>query len=779
MSPDEHTSAQQASSNDRSAESGVHLAAQAERARDAIVKSYRIVKVPDYFLDEWLPLLGPSRWLTVLAFRQLAFLHKCKDKTGEKPARTTYRELARWSGQSRPQMHKLLKDPQLLTWFVQADQGELGVHPRSRSERRVYLVRIDVPLTPHDQARLERYLSERLPETDEGWLQVLHGGLEAKSLELPEEMELPKRPRTIQSLVRQLRSPGGPLPEEIDWACDELLERWQTQNFGQVTHYFIKRWLPELTPGLGCLLIWARRHANKPEGDDQVGQLRLSGWGALADAIDVSTKSVRRWFGDPDKYPHTTTFMYPVPIVAGAGRIESIDEGELLVDEQPLDLSPTTLIKDTLQLGDFIALTAEERNGCLQARTLELARETDLSPGFTQSSLFFDVKITEPIHPDDQERYQALLNSEAGIERQLLRSNVDSLTTEAGATKEEAETGVDRPGTKIDKPTTQVAGNGPNRDKSAAKVDNQETKVDSDRTEMESEGPKIDAGGSEVDALRESLSTSQRETQVDKEEQLQLAADRVDSSSDASQRTNVVVLHKEWDLAAILVESAIPNKDKKFILADPEARAGAFMSWLLWSVATKTIDAPAIHAISRVRRGEQPPREYCRVPAFSPIEVASWLAAGAWDAEYPAEVASAVKQLRKADAAERLGEIRALPEFANVGGRKTHYPGRKFQEQPEEKEGYGEIDVPINEKGIIATDAWEAAKGQLRSEIPRASFDTWVNGAELLGYEEGVFIIGVQNQYARDWLDDRLSSTLNRVLMGITGKTARVKIVVG
>ena len=73
---------------------------------------------------------------------------------------------------------------------------------------------------------------------------------------------------------------------------------------------------------------------------------------------------------------------------------------------------------------------------------------------------------------------------------------------------------------------------------------------------------------------------------------------------------------------------------------------------------------------------------------------------------------------------------------------------------------------------------WQAALGQLQMEMPRAAFDTWVRDAEFIAYEDGEFVIGVQNAYARDWLEDRLLSTAKRVLTGILGRTVGVKFVV-
>jgi len=77
-----------------------------------------------------------------------------------------------------------------------------------------------------------------------------------------------------------------------------------------------------------------------------------------------------------------------------------------------------------------------------------------------------------------------------------------------------------------------------------------------------------------------------------------------------------------------------------------------------------------------------------------------------------------------------------------------------------------------------AERVWDAALGQLQLEMPRAAFDTWVRDAELLTHEDGTFIIGVQNAYARDWLEDRLRSTVSRVLTSVTGRSSEVRFVV-
>ncbi len=77
-----------------------------------------------------------------------------------------------------------------------------------------------------------------------------------------------------------------------------------------------------------------------------------------------------------------------------------------------------------------------------------------------------------------------------------------------------------------------------------------------------------------------------------------------------------------------------------------------------------------------------------------------------------------------------------------------------------------------------AQQAWQATLGQLQMEMPKASFDTWVRNAELIQHNQGIFTIGVKNAYARDWLESRLLSKIQRLLTGYMENPQNVKFVV-
>ena len=782
MAPDKRTPSLKQPDIERGSidpDGGVYLAADTDRARDAIVRSYRIIKVSDYFLDEWLPLLGPSRWLAALSFRQVAFVHKCKDKSGHQPTRTTFRQLAKWAGQSRPQMHKLLKVPNLLTWFVQPEEGVLGEHPGSRSERRTYLVRIEIPLTPADQAKLQAFLKANQPSDDEGWLQTLHDAISAKKEKAPPNSALPKRPKSIQQMVRELRDPVQPLSENIDWACDELLERWQTQNFGQVTHYFMKRWMPDLTPGLGCLMIWSRRHANR-RPELQIGQLPNTAWRQLAAAVGVSSKSVRRWFSEQERYPHTLSFMQPIPIYSGSGELRHLDEGLVELGREQLSLGTNTLIKHDLRAGDIVQATAERRDGSFHAHLLQLADERDHANGFQQTGLRFDVKLTEPIHPDDQPYYRLLLKNPSGSrgEHAVLRANVQR----PGPGQDSSTETNKRLGTEVDKPQTNVEIAQQPAPPAGTKVDMPDPVVDSllsnvslAQPEIDTGDPAVDITGTDVDALRGLLRDSQDSVQFFKQEQLQPLHKHTEAEAHiADSNPSVVVAQaKQWDIEHILTQAGIPKRDKKAILARWETHWQQFVGWLLWSLATESIEAPVVHALSRVKGNESPPDDYFELGAVALSTLEGWIRADGFDC--PSTFRKPVRELHSNDALSGLSRLGCVSSAEMDDGPFWDATAIGDSDQSVTRRSARWVDEPLGDHGMMASEVWHSVKAQLQIELPRTVFDNWLRDVQLERLEEDTLVLGVANAYAREWLKDRASITASQVLTGIVGRPMQVE----
>ncbi|GAB4416620.1 MAG: hypothetical protein Kow002_02510 [Anaerolineales bacterium] len=84
----------------------------------------------------------------------------------------------------------------------------------------------------------------------------------------------------------------------------------------------------------------------------------------------------------------------------------------------------------------------------------------------------------------------------------------------------------------------------------------------------------------------------------------------------------------------------------------------------------------------------------------------------------------------------------------------------------------------MNGSNIQPERAWQMALDQLRMEMPKSSFDTWVRDTSFVSFEDGVFTVGTPNSYGREWLASRLTSTVTRLLTGILNQHLTVEFAV-
>jgi chromosomal replication initiator protein len=77
-----------------------------------------------------------------------------------------------------------------------------------------------------------------------------------------------------------------------------------------------------------------------------------------------------------------------------------------------------------------------------------------------------------------------------------------------------------------------------------------------------------------------------------------------------------------------------------------------------------------------------------------------------------------------------------------------------------------------------AEQVWQTALGELQLQMTKATFDTWIKDTRVMSYEDGTFVIGAHTAYAKDWLENRLLTTVKRTLIGLTGRAVEVKFIV-
>ena len=74
---------------------------------------------------------------------------------------------------------------------------------------------------------------------------------------------------------------------------------------------------------------------------------------------------------------------------------------------------------------------------------------------------------------------------------------------------------------------------------------------------------------------------------------------------------------------------------------------------------------------------------------------------------------------------------------------------------------------------------WSEVLGIVREELNEPSFKTWFEHTQAMDISaDGVFVVGVQNDFARAWLQDRYTQRLSAALTQVVGRDLTVRIVV-
>jgi hypothetical protein len=75
-------------------------------------------------------------------------------------------------------------------------------------------------------------------------------------------------------------------------------------------------------------------------------------------------------------------------------------------------------------------------------------------------------------------------------------------------------------------------------------------------------------------------------------------------------------------------------------------------------------------------------------------------------------------------------------------------------------------------------EAWEMVLGDLRTEMSRALYETWVQPLKPVGYDERTFTVGAYNTYGRAWVEERLGARITRLLEGLYGQPVNFSVIV-
>jgi chromosomal replication initiator protein len=78
------------------------------------------------------------------------------------------------------------------------------------------------------------------------------------------------------------------------------------------------------------------------------------------------------------------------------------------------------------------------------------------------------------------------------------------------------------------------------------------------------------------------------------------------------------------------------------------------------------------------------------------------------------------------------------------------------------------------EERMESDQIWQAAQEELRFQLSKPSYETWLKNASLVGRERNSFTIGVPTKLAKDWLEDRYSAMIKETLSAIVSTDVSV-----
>jgi chromosomal replication initiator protein len=81
-------------------------------------------------------------------------------------------------------------------------------------------------------------------------------------------------------------------------------------------------------------------------------------------------------------------------------------------------------------------------------------------------------------------------------------------------------------------------------------------------------------------------------------------------------------------------------------------------------------------------------------------------------------------------------------------------------------------------KSVNTDTIWNAVQEELRFQLAKPSYETWLKNAVLVSADGSSYRIGVPSKLAKDWLEDRFAGLIQETLQAVTGGEVEVDFVV-
>jgi hypothetical protein len=720
----------------------------------AVLRDDVVMGVPRYFLERWLPLLGPDVATVINTLRQLDY------RSQEETIAISGEALARQAAMSRRHLYTCLEAP----WVSAFVRVQTGRHRQAENgtitqETNRYAVRMDDPLVPADA----EYLCELLPTLAPSPIAAARQALSMDPRQLwarsPRDPapRFPNGPAITARQVLQRAFQGWHAPDrdtQQEWAeVAEALHRHLTlvREDGRtskviVPQYFRARWWARLGHDLAWAYLWLR--GTVYDNPDE-GQRRDTCWLPALDGLLTALGRSREWWRR----------NVETPPAAG----------------------------EEWALADFFC-QLETQKGRDPAHPQRVARQ-------------FRVALDIPVAPEDRALYATLLRTwpaqgivlgehvpNDGLSRpSLARSATNERTGEERVRHKRAHRIAQAP------PQT-----------STPEMTGSATIVHTGDDGVRHNGAQGSAPS--VHRNRENLSGAPQENQASP-----------NSSKHPAPANPAAPVEGDAALAAAVADSPEPVpsvKNLREILGEtlrthpetPFCNAAPIQVWLrdswptpvqphtpAWMMATtgrlsqrdlvalilavcgdKTVEHPPRYLSWLLQRWQAlpdiPPVEYWdRWQMLAQLPLRNWLGQGRY---LWRQIAQRNRDLLPFDMDLILGEAFAPPPSARGNGA----PPINASPAPPVDDG---LDACPGEGTLTMRDIWRATMDQLHAQLNRTTYTGWVEGAQPVSYVEGVLTVRARNVFARDLLAQRLNQSIEQTVSALARTSITVRFTAG
>ena len=103
---------------------------------------------------------------------------------------------------------------------------------------------------------------------------------------------------------------------------------------------------------------------------------------------------------------------------------------------------------------------------------------------------------------------------------------------------------------------------------------------------------------------------------------------------------------------------------------------------------------------------------------------------------------------------------------------------QRISESANQRNGEDVPDLQGSGGDLDSVALWAQALHELRFQMTRATFETWLQGTYIADMQGDVITIAVRSEYARDWLENRLLPVIKRTLTGLVGRSVNVQMTI-